>query len=546
MSDQFRFKVADNSNTNELHDVLAITSKEFFTKIPERKVASTLAETIKKCESQGEKNEVFYLEHKATSKPVCMCIVKHRKGMHKAGDRSSEISSIPNVDQLSIKYVTLLCITYVVTLPQYRNLGLANKLIDQTIEYVEKELITHNIETSDDSKPDSFKAMVMQDDKSYDPYLASYYLGKKYFWVLYSAIGTFYERFGFKSLPLSFYKVPTTIADSHEQVLNNLIDTPEGSSHMIGKRLRLLHGSKPQDRDIISFAMQCRELDILTELNKLTFHSELSGGRKSLSSLTNIGDLLNMTKINSQTELTPISQSKQPPPNDPANTRRRSSVQFSGMPSFAIKPSILNIENHDYINREFTKELPDVTPEQLSYNDIQGAIFTNDLQHKSYYIIWLSVIGKLYVIGVGELQFEMLGSASPANPGGAGSKRVSSFTGMNELGAYNFQDLDILFGLACRVARNRNLDDNESVYVAVNDLPNNFPATVLNDYFLNYLPKAFENVEEESSSAAPSKKVQLINDSTDALHVLPMVRRFGNKSSEFDLDWIGNGMWSWV
>ena len=134
-------------------------------------------------------------------------------------------------------------------------------------------------------------------DGEVDRQLANYYLGKEYFWVLYSGAGTFYEKFGFKSYPLDYYDIPTSIIDEGQRLLLHGLMFGEDDARVVGKKLRMLHQSNPQDVELVQFILQNKELEIVTELNKMLFHSELAGNHKSSSSLTNMTNVLQMSKI---------------------------------------------------------------------------------------------------------------------------------------------------------------------------------------------------------------------------------------------------------
>ncbi|EGV64764.1 hypothetical protein PSN45_005110 [Yamadazyma tenuis] len=532
MSEQFKFRRAETPE--KIKQVCELAQEWFLTSMTPENAGSIMLESIS---MRKDITQVYYLEHTKTNKPVCMVQVSHRGAYYSDSPTASGPSSAPNPDTFGVKPATALMIGFVFTAQAYRKLGLANRLISAVIEYVEKELIKENISKSDKSKPDSFASMVMNNGQL-DLNLANYYLGKKYAWVLYSAVGNFYERFGFKAFPVDLFKVPTSVlTDSQQRLLEALMDSsPEAKAR--GKHLRYLDSSKPQDRDLVSFIMQNKELEILTELNKSTFHSELTGGRKSSSSLTNITDTLAMSKLASQTEMTSISETAGATP----VAQRKSSVTVLSSAKFAMKPDVDIYKATNFLSNSRLASTEGFTAENERYNHIEGAIFTNELQQKSYFILWSTLIAQFVVVGVGELQFNMFGpTTDPLGKRSDQRRRGSSFSGLNDLGGYNFQDLDILFSAACSVAKKRALEDKNSIYVAINDLPNTIPAPMLSDYFLHYLPKTHLGADSDKS-LAPENQVELYASNK---FVLPMLRRFGKESAEFDLDWVANGMLSW-
>ncbi|ODV79142.1 uncharacterized protein CANTADRAFT_6316 [Suhomyces tanzawaensis NRRL Y-17324] len=486
---------------------------------------------------QGSPVQVFYLEDQH-GKIVASTALTQSKGFYKDADRSHAISSIPDPALFGVKNVHFLVIGYVFTLKEHRGNGLATLLVGKAIEHTENAIISQKIAESDPAKNDSFKNMVTSDGQV-DRQLANYYLGKQYFWVLYSAVGNYYEKFGFKGYPLDFYKVPLSVAGpDQERLIEQLLHLNNApTQETVGKKLRLLHGSNPADQELIQYILQGKELEIMTELNKLITHSELQGDRRSSSSLANLSDMLYSRRGSSATGLSGITEDV-----GHSAPRRQSSMVTSTIPKVSIKPSYAHYRGHHLVSMIAAEKLPHKEA-STKWFDVNGAIFTNELQHKSYYILWHTLMGKtFFVLGMGELSFEPVGVLG--GPAAGGRRRGSSFTGLNELGGHNFQDLDILLSVACHVARQRHTR-HDSVVVSTNDLPSHIPGPVLHDYFLNYLPKNFENVHEPGAEADPKSKVEFITDAPTKLLVLPMLKKFGSNSPEFDLDWNTNSMLSW-
>lgn len=528
---------------DKLLEIYSLCGTEWGGKLSPRQFGETLTQNHLKDIENGKKPIAFYFEDVETGKVIMCAVVKQMKGFYKDADRSLAISSIPDPATFGVRNVTVLLLCYVFCHKDYRGRGLAKDLIEKVIEYTEDKLVDEHIALSKEEKKDSFKSMVMTDGKI-DKNLANYYLGKQYFWVLYSGVQDYYKIFGFKSYPLDFYKVPTSIiTDEQERIVRSLINK-EGTndpSH-VGKHLRFLHSSKKQDQDIIQFILQDKELEILTDLNKLIFHSELAGSHKSSSSLTNLSSMLQMSKLGSNIALTAINEGD----NQGSLGRRKSSIQEVSVPKFSFKPDYNSFLNLVSLEQASAKYLNDENA--LEYTDIQGAILTNELQEKSYYILWCSFKQQmLCILAIGELKFDMFGSmADPTGMGGRRSRRGSSFTGLNDLGGFNFQDLDLLISTACLVAKNRPIPKDNSVFVSVNDLPTNIPIPVLYDYFMNYLPKNFEMVHSPADETTPAEtSVEIVTDADVKLGVLPMLRRFGKTSPEFNLDWTSDGLWSW-
>lgn len=500
----------------------------------------------------GELIEGFYLEDVESGKIIATSTVKRVKAFYKEADRSSAISSIPDPSLIGVKNVKGLILGYVFTDKNYRHKGFGDSIVKKAISFTEEEIIKEHLDKADKSKNDSFDKMVLTDGVL-DQQLANYYLSKQYFWVLNSSIGKYYEKFGFKSYPLDFYKIPTSVLSREDEILvNSLINSSAvtANPNHVGKKLKVLRGSSKQDRDLITFILQGKELEILTELNKLIFHSELSGNHKSSSSLTNVTNVLSMSKLGSSNELASITElSSKPDGSIAQDTRRKSSIHHMTVPKFSLKPSETSLSGI-YQNEEASAKKALNKQKAIDFTDIKGAIFTNELQQKNYYILWTSFpSNSLFVIGMGELKFDLIGAFSNPESAAIGDvsllsrRRGSSFTGLNELGGFNFQDLNVLLHTAVVVGSDRQLSNLSAIYVSVNNLPSNIPTPMLHDYFLNYLPQTFENVYSHDDSNAPDhQKIEFVNDAAESLKILPMLRKFGSNKHEFDLDWYSHGI----
>lgn len=544
MSHELKFRVTNDPEA--LKKLYTLSGSEWSGRLSAEEYADVEVGKHQESTKDGQLMEGFYLEDVLNGTIVASTTVKRTKGFYKDADKSSAISSVPDPSLIGIKNVTALLVGYVFTHKSYRSKGIAGDLVKKAINYVEEEIIKEHIDKSNPAQNDNFKSMVMTDGRL-DRALANYYLSKKYFWYLYSGVGNYYEKFGFKSYPLDVYRIPTSILrEEDKSLVHNLLQSDGSNPSVVGKKLKLLHGSKKEDRDLISFILQSKELEIVTELNKMIFHSELSGNHKSSSSLTNVTDVLSMSK-GSSNELSSITElSSKPGGEIPQSARRKSSIHRSAVPKFAVKPTAQTLNGMFLTEEAQAKQAPDAN-KAVEFSDIKGAIFTNELQQKKYHIIWATFPqNRLFILSLGELKFDVMGSIF--DPTGAANqrRRGSSFTGLNELGGFNFQDLDILIHTAVTVANNRQLKDLTAIYVSVNDLPLDIPTPLLHDYFLNYLPKTFEGVHSaENESASSDDKVKFITDASSELNILPMVRLFGSNKHEFDLDWYSNGLWSW-
>ncbi|KAI5956330.1 hypothetical protein KGF54_000805 [Candida jiufengensis] len=550
---KFKFnKTEDISKLKELFELCGtqwggpLTPEEFGTTI-----SKGFEEFIK---YKGGKLVGFYLEDTSNNKIVACTIIRHEKALYKPADRSSMISSTPDPSLFGVKNITALLVSFVFTHEDYRKQGLAESCLSQAIESTESTIIQDSLDKSIDSHVDNFKKMTLDDNTGEtDRSLANYYLGKEYVWFLYSGVDTYYERFGFKPYPMDFYQIPLpALTEGQESLIKNLIEdsekdqqtSPDKKSRSVGKRIKLLNWDNKQDQEVIEFILQTKELEILSELNKLMFHSELQSDHKSSSSLTGLNNILSMSKQHggsSNVLSSIVEQSFNPQGSSVADgPRRKSSALNQTISKFAIKPSYAEFRSKAITEQGFAK-----SKEELEFAKIEGAIITNDLQKRSYYILWNSLKGEFFITGMGEISYE---SVLPATNQ---PRRGSSFTGLNDLGGYNFQDLDILISLALYNARHRS-SKFENVYFSTNDTPNDIPDPVMYDFFINYLPfssyasdEHHEAKKEEKAKGEEKNKINLINNGSKQVGVLPMVRKFGTNKTEFELNWLSNGMWCW-
>lgn len=543
---QVSFRAA--SDPKALFDVYYLATKELLGPVTGRVIAEQ--ETKHHLEDKNEYGgpEAFYLEDAETGKVVSGAVVRRFKGFYRASDRPQAISSVPDPDLLGVKTVTFLTIGYVLTAREYRGKGFAQRLLQEVISYTEEKILKEELDRSDPAKKDSLKNMVVIDGEI-DPQLARYYLGKKYYWVLYSSVGRYYEKFGFKPYPLNFYKIPISLLSptKEETILKLVANSQQNLIQTLqdGKTVRFLHADKPDDLNLIQFIFNAKELEIVTDLNKLTFHSELAGNRRSSSSLTDMPTVLRASKSGSFNALSTIVL------NNPSSTTqlqqgRNSSIHEIAIPKVAIKP------DYKHFIRSVTTDRKNVTAASADkatadyLASISGAILTNPNLQKSYFVLWSTMHqNRLYIVGMGELHTDILGSMlDPLGRGGSRSRRNSSFAGVEGLEGYNFADLDFLISLTCYFGKHYNVDA-DGIYVSTNDLPTNIPEPVIHDYYLQYLPTTYETVSSpDDATKPPNTKVQFLTNCESKLSFLPMLKKFGTSSTEFDIDWYANGIGS--
>lgn len=491
---------------------------------------------------KGNPGRCFYLTTK-DGDTVATCSVTQHKALYK-GASFGGVGNVPDPALFGVSNITAIRVSHVFVHPDCRKQGLMALLLKKAMEYTEKEILKKELAKSSDSK-DSFKLMV-SNGKGVDEGLVRHYLGKKYVWFLYSAVGEAYGKLGFKGYPIEGYKIEGTNAEAAEYV-EKLLDGEER-----GKKLRFLDATKQGDRDLLNHILQGHELDLLTDLNKSSFHSELQGNSRSSLSLTNLQGALSSARLGSFNELSAITeqlekqniasaegQSEKTHPD--SQGRRKSSVVNLGCARFAVLPKLEILDQHARSASVSAQKAG--TAENERYAHIYGAVLTNELQRKLMYVVWSRNLQlQFFIVGMGELKLDLFGAMTDptglTNP--VGRRRGSSFTGINEMGGLNFQDMEILVACASYAAqKNAVKNDDKSVYVGIQDLPNTVGGPVLHDFFTNYLPKAFAD-----KGPGGSARVQYVRDFT-SLKVLPMLRKYGGSDPRFDLDWVCNSMVSW-
>lgn len=533
------YKFQSTVDPKKLAEVYEVSGEEWSGALSAEEYGKVEAKHLVKWILSGRPGRGFYLESKS-GEVVASCIVTHHKGFYKEPERAG-IDGAPDPLAFGVNNVTGLRVEHVFTRKAHRGKGLMRKLLLRAIEYTEDEIIKKELSKSSDKK-DSLKLMVTTDGKV-DRTLVNYYLGKKYFWYLYSAIGTGYSIFGFKGYPIDGYKIPVSLSSTETYKLVEKALLSESQQVEVGKKIRFLDGSKKLDKDLIDYILQGSELDLITDLNKGNFHGELSGGRRSSSSLTNIASALSTTRLGSTNELSAISEQLDKTlisnTKDELSKRRLSVLSF-GVPRLGIKAEMPVFEKYYLEEEEIAQTFG--SEENIKFSKVKGAILTNELQQKSFYILWTVIMGKKFVIvGMGELKLDLFGAI--ADPSGftnpLGRRRGSSFTGINEMGGFNFQDMALLVNTAVYVATHRfGLDSG--VYVTTNDLPQTIPTPVLHDFFMNFLPnEPGEVVVAGQEGATLENSVEYIKDFGKGHSVLPMLKKFGSESPEFDLDWTG-------
>lgn len=540
------YKFQTTVDPKKLAEVYAVSGTEWGAPFSAEEYGRHQANTLVRWILSGRAGRGFFLECKS-GEIAASCIITQHKGFYKEPERGA-IAGVPDPSAFGVNNITGLRIEHVFTKKEHRGKGLMGRLVRKAIDYTEDEIIKKELAKSSDKK-DGLKLMVTTDGKV-DKTLANYYLSKKYFWYLYSAIGDSYKKFGFKSYPLDGYQVPFSLAytDTYKLVEKALMTEAEHVD--VGKKIRFLEGSKKLDRDLIESIFQGRELDLLTDLSKGTFHSELAGGQRSSSSLTNIATALSTIKLGSANELSAISEKLEQTQIDdlPNETiRRKLSVHSFGVPRMGIKPEFSNIQRYYGEEEAIAEKAGDA--ENDKFSKVKGAILTNELQQKSYYILWATIMHKQFVImGMGELKLDLFGAVSDpsgfVNP--LSRRRGSAFTELNDMGAFNLQDMALLLNTAVFVAKRRN-GLNPGVLVTINDLPNTVPTPVLHDFFLGNLDKPAKPTKSftEDEGGSEHKRVAYIKDFGPQNLILPLLKRFGNDSSEFEIDWTGNGLMTW-
>lgn len=554
MTQDYRFQTT--IEPSKLRQVLALAGTEWSGKLSAEEFADVEAKLLVDFVLKGNPGRAFYLETKE-GEILASCVVTQHKALYKEAGVST-IGTVPDPGLFGVNNITAIRLSYVFVDKEARGKGLMGKLVPKAIEYTEKEILKKELAKSSDKK-DSFKLMVLDAD-SVDDTLVRHYLGKKYVWYLYSAIDLAYTKFGFKAYPIEGYKISQGLAEGKTYLFVEklLTEKPKDS----GKKLRLLDGTKQQDRDLIHHILQGKQLELLTDLNKNVYHSELQGDLRSSLSLTNLSLALSSSRPNSSKELHSINMkfrdtvlgspaisqlSTSESSNSIVQERRKSSILLLGCPKFAILPDIIGLDQKFAGGMATAEKIG--TEENKTFAKYYGAILTNELQRRSFYVLWMLLKGTQFtIVAMGELKIDLFGAM--ADPLGLTNtperRRSSSFTGINEMGGFNFQDLDLLVNVAVHVAQKLATESQDgSVLVNINDLPTSIPRPVLHDFFLNYLTKEHKTeVNTQPANEEAVKAVQYLETFAD-LQILPMLKKYGNQGASFELDWVANSLVTW-
>lgn len=487
----------------------------------------------------GRYGRGFYLENKQ-GEVVAGMVVAHHRAVYK--EPSKGPGALQDPVSFGVSNILGLRVSHVYVRKDISKEEVENRLLKKAIESVEDELLKKELAKSSD-KPDGFKHMVTTSESKIDPALSNYYMSKKYFWFSYSDPSKVFGKFGFKSSPVEGYSIPSNYLKSETTTLvEKMLSLNRDPS--VGKTLKLLDSDLQSDQDMIRMILQEIELETLSQLNKSTFHSELSGGIRSSLSLTNVDFALNSVKLGSFNELTAISESmaattlNEPTSPTDAAQRRKSSAFLVAVPRFSLLPDFQYLAN----GYDYQKFVAEENGELNPYTSIQGALLTNELQGKTFYVLW-RILKRLHfqIVCMGELKMDMFGSISNIvqfnDP--PQRRRGSSFTGINEMGGFNFQDLHLLILTAVFVANKKSQLKDKTVYVLVNDLPMTVPTSLLHDFFCNYMPDKLEGEDANSKDG-----IEYIED-FKRYNLEPMLRKFGSLSSNFEIDWIRNSMMHW-
>lgn len=480
----------------------------------------------------------FYLENKQGDL-VAGVIVSHHRAMYK--EPSKNQSAFPDPSSFGIAPISGLRISHIYVRDDARDEDVMTRLLKKAIEHVEDELLQKELTKSPD-KPDGFKQMVTNSEGKIDRSLADYFLSKKYFWFLHSSLDNYFEKFSFKAYPLEGYKIPASYLKSETiDIVEKMLDTE--TKHDVGKSLKFIDVNDNTDKDLVRLLLQDIELEIISQLNKSTYHTDLSGGIRSSLSLTNVDTAISAAKMGSFNELTAISEQMAATSigdSRPSTSERRTSSAFLvGVPRFALLPDYSYAENaFDFEKYVAEKD----SSKDVKFASIQGALLTNELQRKTFYILWRIINGKqFHIFGMGELKTDAFGAMGPFGEVPPSRRRGSSFSGINDMGGFNFQDLDILISTALYVANKKSTTAEESeVYVLVNDLPMTIPTPLLHDFFTNYMP---QRLHKNSTDSPKENDIEYIED-FKKYKLLPMLKKFGKPNLATEIDWIRNGMMS--
>lgn len=464
---------------------------------------------------KGNPGRGFYLEENGAM--VATCVVTQYKALYKAPGLLT-LSGGPDPFAFGVSPASALRLSYVFVSAEHRKKGHMASLVQKAIAYTENEILQKELAKAPSGK-DLFRLMVEGADDKVDPELARHLLSQKYVWFLYLAIGPAYLAFGFKPYPVEGYCVLAPSETQGEQLVAQLLANP-GS----GKRLRMLSDEVPADRDLMAELVRSAELELLTGMTT-NEHTSLGGARRLLLLLANLQSMLGAGSgagpgAGAGAGLVPSGSGHVVGGSLGHVPSAKAHAAGKPLPKFAVVPNT-NIWDNNWTHMKILAQKAG-DPQAAQTAQYRGAVLTNDSQRKTYYVLWAMIKQQdMQIVAMGEF------TGDTAVPGTR--RRGSLFTGINELGGFNFQDLDLLLGSALYVGRR--LCKDPTVCVSLRDLPVVVPGPVMHDFFMNHVPQSGAHVD-------------FIRDFSQR-QVLPMVRPFGCPTPEFELDWIANGLFTW-
>lgn len=447
-------------------------------------------------------NVGYYYEDNETGEVVALTFVLSIPGFFKHVDTSS--TAIPLLLLIGVQPMTALLVGHVFTAKSVRGQGLASKLVANAIAATEDDCLRRELD-----KDPEFARTVRGDDGRIDHDVANHYLAKKYVWYLNSAVGGYYERFGFKGYPVDAFMIPFSLVGQEEEEM--LVKAMELGEKMRDRLIKILKAGDEADLALIRYILQNKELQIVADLNKTNYHPQLSQRRRSLNLLTQI-------------QLAARFQ-------NPAMAAMANGVEPEKPHRVAFIPDYTFLHGMHIIEQAELSFL--WGGDQAKYHQIVGAIITNHATGQLHYVLWATQkYHKFVVLLVGRIDYH-------PNPGeSVRHRRPLMVALMAELDIlHNYSDLELVMRVACIVGKRR-LPQQPGLYICAPDLPLEMPEAATLDFVTNYIahqvPKDSEN------------QVKLYSGDEFAKQMLPMLKKFGsNNPADVDFDWVYPSRLNW-
>lgn len=447
-------------------------------------------------------NVGYYYEDNETGEVVALTFVLSFPGFFKHVDTS--LTAIPSLLLIGVQPMTVLLVGHVFTAKKARGNGLASKLVANAIAATEDDFLRKEM-----ARDPELARTVTNANGSIDHEVANHYMAKKYVWYLNSAVGSYYERFGFKGYPMDAFMIPFLLVSDDET--NAIVKAMALGEIVNDKLIKVLTADCEADQALIRYILQNKELQIVADLNKTNYHPQLSQRRRSLNLLTQIqmaGKFSNPAMASMQN------------PMEPEKPHR---VAFT--PDYHFLHGMHLVEQAQ-LQFQWGGD-------QAKYHGIVGAIITNHATGQLHYVLWATQkYHKFFILLTGRIDY----NPHPEQAVRHRRPLIVALMAEGEL-LHNYSDLELVIRVACVVGRQR-LPNQPGLYICATDLPVEMPEAANLDFVTNYLARQVPKDSEH--------QVKLYSGDEFAQQMLPLLKKFGSKAAaDVDFDWVHPSRLNW-